>query len=103
MNIGLFEPGPELDNTEPLNNVNISVRESVKRKEPDETSALLELGEQPKSYSQTLLDDKDKLQSVQSINVTRDDIVLRIPVNESDLDEVTEEENDSKPNNSSNV
>ena len=105
MNIGLFESAPELDNTEPLNNVSISVRDSIKRKEPTETSALLELDEKHKSYSQTLLDDNDKLQSVQSINVSRDDIVLRIPINESDLDEEIEDEqkDDSKPNNSSNV
>ena len=105
MNIGLFESVPKLDNTEPLNNVTLSVRDSIKRKEASETSALLELDEKPKSYSQNSLDDKDKLQSEQSINVSRDDIVLRIPINESDLDEEIEDEqkDDSKPNNSSNV
>ena len=34
MNIGLFEPEPELDNIEPLNNVTISVENQLKRKEP---------------------------------------------------------------------
>ena len=42
---------------------------------------------------------------IKTINVTNDDIVLNIPINESDLDEVIEDEqeNDSKPNSSSNV
>lgn len=101
MNIGLFEPEPELDNIEPLNNVSISVRESVKRKEPDETSALLNSSQLPKTYSSSNLNLESD--NIKSINVSRDDIVLRIPVNESDLDEVTEDEQNSKPNNSSNV
>lgn len=106
MNIGLFEPGPELDNTEPINNVSISVRDSVKRKEPNEASALLNSSHLPKNYSSSNLNlETDKLQSSQSINVSRDDVVLRIPINESDLDEETEDEqkDDSKPNTSSNV
>jgi len=102
LNIGLFETENEIG-LESSQNLSLTVTDSIKRKIPTETSYLLDsknnndnkLTDSKSKSSDSLTGSLTPIDKVNSVNVVRDDIILNIPVDETNIEGGSNKENQS--------